>query len=228
MLKSKRGFAFKPFSPKQRRLMYWWAEGSPYRDRDMVIANAEGPMCIAGVFGGEDSGVTESTTDVFIESAYFDPGSIRKTAKSQTLQTDASFRYERGADPEAVPFALRRAALLIQELAGGEIVGKVQEIYPNRIERRKIELDYDRIQSFIGKEIGAETIENILEYLNYEFVEKTAHGAVVAAPTYMVDVTRECDVVEEILRIYGYNNIDLPRHMKMSVNASPSPALSGQ
>lgn len=192
-------------------------------DRDMVIANAEGPMCIAGVFGGEDSGVTESTTDVFIESAYFDPGSIRKTAKSQTLQTDASFRYERGADPEAVPFALRRAALLIQELAGGEIVGKVQEIYPNRIERRKIELDYDRIQSFIGKEIGAETIENILQYLNYEFVEKTAGGAVVAAPTYMVDVTRECDVVEEILRIYGYNNIDLPRHMKMSVNASPSP-----
>ncbi len=192
-------------------------------DRDMVIANAEGPMCIAGVFGGEDSGVTEATTDVFIESAYFDPGSIRKTAKSQTLQTDASFRYERGADPEAVPFALRRAALLIQELAGGEIVGKVQEVYPNRIERRRIELDYGRIQRFIGKEIGTETIEKILEYLNYEFVERTDGGAVVAAPTYMVDVTRECDVVEEILRIYGYNNVDLPQHMKMSVNASPSP-----
>ena len=192
-------------------------------DRDMVIANAEGPMCIAGVFGGEDSGVTDATTDVFIESAYFDPGSIRKTSKKHTLQTDASFRFERGADPGAIPFALRRAALLIQELAGGEIVGKVEDIYPEPIGRKRIELDYGRIQRFIGKEIGVDTIEHILEYLNYEFVEKTAAGAVVAAPTYMVDVTRECDVVEEILRIYGYNRIDIPRHMKMSVNASPSP-----
>ena len=192
-------------------------------DRDMVIANADGPMCIAGVFGGEDSGVTEATTDVFIESAYFDPGSIRKTSKKHILQTDASFRFERGADPEAVPFALRRAALLIQELAGGEIVGKVQDVYPVKIERKRIELDYGRIQRFIGKEIGADTIERILTYLAYNFVEKTSEGAVVEAPSYMIDVTRECDVVEEILRIYGYNNIDIPRHMKMSVNASPSP-----
>ena len=192
-------------------------------DRDMVIANADGPMCIAGVFGGEDSGVTESTTDVFIESAYFDPGSIRKTSKKHILQTDASFRFERGADPDAVPFALRRAALLIQELAGGEIVGKVQDVYPEKIARKRIELDYGRIQRFIGKEIGADTIERILTDLAYNFVEKTAEGAVVEAPSYMIDVTRECDVVEEILRIYGYNNIDIPRHMKMSVNASPSP-----
>lgn len=191
--------------------------------RDMVIANSNAPMCIAGVFGGEDSGVTEATTDVFLESAYFDPGSIRKTAKSQTLQTDASFRYERGADPEAVPFALRRAALLIQELAGGEIVGKVQEVYPVRIEKKLIDLDYDRIEKFIGKNIGHETIETILSNLAYDFVEKKDRGALVAAPTYMVDVTRECDVVEEILRIYGYNNVDLPQHMKMSVNATPSP-----
>ena len=192
-------------------------------DRDMVIANCEGPMCIAGVFGGEDSGVTEATTDVFIESAYFDPGSIRRTSKKHTLQTDASFRYERGADPNAVPFALRRAALLIQELAGGEIVGKVQESYPVEIERKRIALDYGRIQRFIGKEIGSETIETILSALAYDFVEKNSDGAVVEAPSYMIDVTRECDVVEEILRIYGYNNIDIPRHMKMSVNASPSP-----
>ena len=192
-------------------------------DRDMVIANAEGPMCIAGVFGGEDSGVTEATTDVFVESAYFDPGSIRKTAKSQTLQTDASFRYERGADPDAIPFALRRAALLIQELAGGEIVGKVQEIYPVKIEKKLIDLDYARIEKLIGKNIGKETIESILGYLKYDFVEKKENGALVAAPSYMIDVYRECDVVEEILRIYGYNNIDLPQHMKMSVNATPSP-----
>ena len=192
-------------------------------DRDMVIANADGPMCIAGVFGGEDSGVTESTTDVFIESAYFDPGSIRRTSKKHTLQTDASFRYERGADPDAVPFALRRAALLIQELAGGEIEGKVQEVYPEEIARKRIRLDYGRIQRFIGKEIGKDVIERILEALAYEFVEKDGDGALVEAPSYMIDVTRECDVVEEILRIYGYNNIDIPRHMKMSVNASPSP-----
>lgn len=190
---------------------------------DMVIANAEGPMCIAGVFGGEDSGVTADTVNVFIESAYFDPGSIRKTAKSQTLQTDASFRYERGCDPEITPYALKRAALLIKECAGGEIVGRIRESYPEKIERKRIDLDYSRICAFIGKEIPSEIIEGILESLNYEFVEKRDGGAVVAAPTYMVDVARECDVVEEILRIYGYNNIDLPRHMKMSVNATPVP-----
>lgn len=190
---------------------------------DMVIANNSKPMCIAGVFGGEDSGVVDSTVNVFLESAYFDPGSIRKTAKTQGLQTDASFRYERGADPNVTPYALKRAALLIQELAGGEIVGKVQEVYPEKIEKKVIDLDYDRIQKFIGKNIGADVIENILTNLAYEFIEKTEKGAKVAAPTYMVDVYRECDVVEEILRIYGYNNIDLPQHMKMSVNATPSP-----
>ena len=190
---------------------------------DMVIANAAGPMCIAGVFGGEDSGVTESTVDVFIEGAYFDPVSIRKTAKSQQLSTDASFRFERGADPEAAPYAAKRAALLIQEVAGGEVIGQVREVYPTRIERARITLDYNRIEHFIGKKIGHSTIEKILEGLNYQFVEKKADGAVVAAPTYMVDVTRECDVVEEILRIYGYNNIELPQNLRMSVNPSAQP-----
>ena len=190
---------------------------------DMVIANAEGPMCIAGVFGGIDSGVTESTVNVFLESAYFDPGSIRKTSKSHGLQTDASFRYERGADPGIIPLAARRAALLIQELAGGHITGKVQVNYPQPIEKKVIDLDYDRIENFIGKKIGHEVIENILTWLSYYFIVKLQGGAKVAAPSYMIDVYRECDVVEEILRIYSYNNIELPHHMKMSVGTTPVP-----
>ena len=190
---------------------------------DMVIANAEGPMCIAGVFGGIDSGVTESTVNVFLESAYFDPGSIRKTSKTHGLQTDASFRYERGADPGIIPLAARRAALLIQELAGGHITGKVQVNYPQPIEKKVIDLDYDRIENFIGKKIGHEVIENILTWLSYDFIEKRQGGVKVAAPSYMIDVYRECDVVEEILRIYSYNNIELPHHMKMSVGTTPVP-----
>ena len=190
---------------------------------DMVIADAEGPMCIAGVFGGIDSGVTESTVNVFLESAYFDPGSIRKTSKTHGLQTDASFRYERGADPGIIPLAARRAALLIQELAGGHITGKVQVNYPQPIEKKVIDLDYDRIENFIGKKIGHEVIENILTWLSYDFIEKRQGGAKVAAPSYMIDVYRECDVVEEILRIYSYNNIELPHHMKMSVGTTPVP-----
>ena len=190
---------------------------------DMVIADAEGPMCIAGVFGGDDSGVTDGTVNVFIEGAYFDPASVRKTAKRQQLSTDASFRFERGADPEAAMYAAKRAALLILELAGGHIEGKIQESYPVRMDRKRIDLDYDRIERFIGKKIGHDTIEKILCALNYEFVEKREGGALVAAPTYMVDVYRECDVVEEILRIYGYNNIELPQSLRMSVNPTPSP-----
>lgn len=193
------------------------------KSSDMVIANADGPMCIAGVFGGEDSGVTEGTADVFVESAYFDPASIRKTSKSQQLQTDASFRYERGCDPEVPVYALKRAALLIQECAGGVVEGPIVEVYPAPVERKKIELDYARIEAFIGQPVGTDVIESILASLGYVFVEKTEGGALVEAPSYMVDVYRECDVVEEILRIYGYDNIALPKHMKMSVCATPSP-----
>lgn len=191
---------------------------------DMVIANAAGKaMCIAGVFGGEDSGVSESTCDVFVESAYFDPVSIRKTSKRHQLQTDASFRYERGADPDVMIYALKRAVCLIRECAGGEIEGKIVEVYPNPVKKARIELDYKRIENFVGRKLGASVIESILESLAYEFESRDENGAVVLAPSYMVDVTRECDVVEEILRIFGYNNIDLPHHMKMSVNATPSP-----
>ncbi len=190
---------------------------------DIVIADEVGPMCIAGVFGGIDSGVTDATTDVFLESACFDAGSIRKTSKRHILQTDASFRFERGADPLITAYAARRAALLIAEVAGGTIEGPVQEFCPEPFVRREIDLDYDRIEAFIGKKIGHDVIEKTLAALTYEFLEKRPGGAKVAAPSYMVDVTRECDVVEEILRIYGYNNIDLPMHMKMSVCATPSP-----
>ena len=209
------------------------AEGEPIRTldgverklsaRDMVIADARGPMCIAGVFGGEDSGVTESTTDVFIESAYFDPASIRRTSKSQGLQTDASFRYERGCDPGITDYALKCAALLIQEVAGGHIEGGIKEVYPKKIERKQIRLDYGRIDEFVGQKIGADKIRTILKALQYNFIEETAAGAVVEAPSYMVDVYRPADVIEEILRIYGYDNIALPHHMKMSVSASPTP-----
>ena len=190
---------------------------------DLMIANAQKSMCLAGVFGGEESGVTEDTVDVFLESAYFNPVSIRKSSKRHGLKTDASFRYERGADPLAVDFAARRAALLIQELAGGQIVGKVQEFYPEKIEKKQVELDYNRIENFIGKKIGHEVIESLLEALAYEFVEKHDGGATVAVPSYMIDVYRECDIVEEILRVYGYNNIELPQAMRMSVNAPQKP-----
>ena len=191
--------------------------------KDMVIADSTRPMCIAGVFGGEDSGVTEATTEVFLESAYFDPGSIRRTSKTQGLQTDASFRYERGADPEITIYALKRAALLICELTGGHIASEIFESYPNPVERKRIELDYDRIEAFIGQKIGHENMTRVLEALQYRFISNDGNKAVVLAPSYMVDVYRECDVVEEILRIHGYNNIDLPHHMKMSVSASPTP-----
>ena len=190
---------------------------------DLMIANTEKSMCLAGVFGGEESGVTENTTDVFLESAYFNPVSIRKSSKRHGLKTDASFRYERGADPLVVEYAAKRAALLIQELAGGQIVGKMQEAYPEKIEKKTVDLDYARIENFVGKNIGHDVIESILEALAYEFIEKDETGAKVAVPSYMIDVYRECDVVEEILRIYGYNNIELPAAMRMSVNAPQKP-----
>ena len=192
-------------------------------EADLMIANTGKAMCLAGVFGGEESGVTESTVDVFLESAYFNPVSIRKSSKRHGLKTDASFRYERGADPLVVDYAAKRAALLIQEIAGGTIVGKVQEFYPEKIAKKVVELDYNRIEAFIGKKIGHDVIESLLENLAYEFLERHEGGAIVAVPSYMVDVYRECDIVEEILRVYGYNNIELPQAMRMSVNAPQKP-----
>lgn len=191
---------------------------------DMVIANEKAPMCIAGVFGGAESGLSDSTTDVFIESAYFDPASIRRTSKTHGLQTDASFRYERGGDPDVLIYALKRAALLILEIAGGRIEGPIQEDYPNKIERKVIELDYAWLDAFAGQKIGRENVKTILSALQYRFIKEDENGATLEAPSYMVDVYRPIDVVEEILRIYGYDNIDLPMHMKMSVNPTEKPS----
>ncbi len=192
---------------------------------DLVIASATAPMCLAGVFGGADSGVSDSTTELFLEIAYFNPVTIRKTSKRHTLKTDASFRYERGCDPLMLEYAAKRAILLIQELCGAKLVGKVIRTESVHIERKCVELDYNRIEAFIGKKIGHDVIENILTDLNYEFVSRSENGAVVAVPSYMVDVYRECDVVEEILRIYGYNNIELPARMRMAVvpDVKPEP-----
>lgn len=190
---------------------------------DLMICNEEEPMCIAGVFGGLESGISETTTSVFLESAYFNPMYIRKTSKRHGLKTDASFRYERGGDPNVIPYAAKRAVLLLQELAGAKVVGKIQENYPVKIGRKEIALDFGRMEALIGKKIGAETISGILKYLNYEFKSCDWNGAVVLAPTYMVDVYRECDVVEEVLRIYGYNNVELPERVTSSVNTTPSP-----
>jgi phenylalanyl-tRNA synthetase beta chain len=190
---------------------------------DMVIANADGPMCIAGVFGGEDSGVTEATRDVFLECAYFNPVYIRKTSKRHALQTDASFRYERGIDIDNTMFAAKRAAMLIAELGGGHIVGKVQEFYPEKREKAEVELNFARMESLIGKKIGSDKILEILGYLGFDILSSHEAGCRVAVPAYRVDVTRECDVVEEVLRIYGYNNIEFPDGMRVSVSPTSHP-----
>jgi phenylalanyl-tRNA synthetase, beta subunit, non-spirochete bacterial len=192
-------------------------------DKDLMICNVEEPMCIAGVFGGLQSGVTDNTTSIFIESAYFNPVSIRKTSKRHTLKTDASFRYERGADPMITPYALKRAALLVAEIAGGEIVGDVVDVVSAPVEKKEVELNYERIERFIGKKIGGKVIRDILEYLEMEFVKEDVNGCVVKVPTYRVDVYRECDIVEDVLRIYGYNNIELPDNVKSSINTTPKP-----
>ena len=190
---------------------------------DLVICDAEGPMCIAGVFGGVDSGVTEATTEVFLEAAYFNPVSVRKTSKRHGLKTDASFRYERGIDPLATMTAARRAALLIRDLAGARIVGTPQECCPKPFEKTQVALSYARMDSLIGKSLGADTYKRILESLDFEICAESPEGLTVAVPAYRVDVTRECDIVEEVLRIYGYNNIELPVSMKASVNPSEHP-----
>lgn len=190
---------------------------------DLVIADEKGAMCLAGVFGGADFGISETTKDIFLEIAYFNPVTIRKTSKRHTLKTDASFRYERGCDPLALEYAAKRAVLLLQELTGAHLDGKIRRVESAQFARKQVELDYSRIENFIGKKIGSGTIEEILEDLNYEFIEKRENGALVGVPTYMIDVYRECDVVEEILRIYGYNNVELPKAMRMSVNPGEKP-----
>ncbi len=176
--------------------------------RDLMICNAEEPMCIAGVFGGLESGVSDGTTDIFIESAYFNPTFVRKTARRHGLSTDSSFRYERGTDPNATMWAVKLAALLVKELAGGEICGEPVDIYPEPIAPYPVELNYSYVNSLIGKEIPRDVVDSILASLEIQTVSADSSAAQLLVPTYRVDVRRACDVVEDILRIYGYNNVE--------------------
>ena len=176
---------------------------------DLMICNSNGGMCIAGVFGGVNSGVTSSTSSIFLESAYFDPGTIRKTAKRHDVNTDASFRFERGADPNLTVYALKRAALLMKEIAGGSISSAIVDVYPKKIEDFKIRLNYDRADQLIGYRIRRDVIKRILTSLEIEVTDESDNHLEVLVPPYRVDVTREVDLVEEVLRIYGYNNIEI-------------------
>lgn len=188
-----------------------------HRDDIMICDGDNNPMCIGGVFGGEETGVTEDTTTIFLESAYFNPVSIRKTAKRHALNTDASFRFERGTDPEAVVFALKRATILISEIADGTVVSDITDIYRNKIEDFQVHLSYDRIHKLIGEEIPQETIKNILASLDIKINNQTRSGLGLTIPSYRVDVTREADIVEEILRVYGYNNVIIPKKLITSI-----------
>lgn len=187
-------------------------------ERDLMICSATRPMCIAGVFGGLDSGVTETTTDIFIESAYFNATSVRKTARRHGLQTDASFRYERGTDPSITVYAAKLAALMIKEIAGGEICGEVVDIYPEKIKPAKVTLSYDYTRGLIGKNIPDEVIDSITASLEMETVGRRDGEVNLLIPTYRVDVTRPCDVVEDVLRIYGYNNVELTDRVHSSLS----------
>ena len=186
--------------------------------RDLMICNAEEPMCIAGVFGGLDSGVTEQTQNVFLESATFHPTWIRKTARRFALNTDASFRFERGLDANQTMDVMKYAALLIQEVAGGTITGAVQDIYPSPVAPYRVELAYSKVNSLIGKEVPAETVKSILASLEMQIVSETAEGLVIDVPVYRIDVQRDVDVIEDILRIYGYNNVEFSDNVKSNLS----------
>lgn len=187
--------------------------------RDLMICNTEVPMCIAGVFGGLDSGVTEATTDVFLESAYFNPTSVRKTARRHGLNTDSSFRFERGVDPNNTLYVLKLAALMVKELAGGEICGPLCDNYPSRIEPAEVSLSFEYFDKLIGKHIPADTIVSILNSLEMELTEVTDEKADMKVPTYRVDVTRPCDVAEDVLRIYGYNNVEISSSVRSALSS---------
>ena len=185
---------------------------------DLVIANVDEPMCLAGVFGGLHSGVTENTKNVFIESAYFNPVWIRKTSRRHGLITESSFRFERGADINQTIYSLKRAANLIQEIAGGKIASEIIDIYPEKKENVTLEIEYSFIENVIGKKIPKETIKEILHSLEITIIAEKEKGLLLEIPTYRVDVTRPIDVVEEILRIYGFNNVDITSKVSLTLN----------
>ncbi|MEL0649816.1 phenylalanine--tRNA ligase subunit beta [Algibacter sp. TI.3.09] len=187
---------------------------------DLMICDAEKPMCIAGVFGGLNSGVSEHTTSIFLESAYFNPVSVRKTAKRHALNTDASFRFERGIDPNITGYALKRAALLIQELAGGEITSDIIDFYPKKIQDFEVRLSFENAEKLIGEEIPKETIKRILASLDIKVNNVTETGLGLTVPAYRNDVQREADIIEEILRVYGYNNVKTTEKLNASISTT--------
>ena len=186
-------------------------------EHDLAICNAEEPMCIAGVFGGKGSGTYETTKNVVLESAYFHPTWIRKSARRHGLSTDASFRFERGIDPEGTIYALKQAAILCQQLAGGKVSMEIRDEYPTPMTPAKVSLSYDYVDSLIGKKIGKETIKSIVTSLEMTIDSEIESGLELTVPAYRVDVQRPCDVVEDILRIYGYNNVEIPTQLKSSL-----------
>ncbi len=190
---------------------------------DLMICNTESGMCIAGVFGGAVSGVTESTTSIFLESAYFQSQSIRKTSRFHGLQTDASFRFERGTDPDITVYALKRAAMLIREIAGGKISSDIFDVYPKPVQHARISLTWKNISRLTGKEIGHDTVKSILTDLGIKIDRETESGLEVTAPPFKTDVTREADVIEDILRIYGYDFIEMPGQLRSSLSFAPKP-----
>ena len=212
------------------------AEGTPFvtldgverklTDKDLMICSAERPMCIAGVFGGLDSGISETTTDVFIESAYFNPVWVRKTAKRFGLNTDSSFRFERGIDPNLQVYAAKRAALLMKELAGGTISSEITDICPVPAADFVFDISFARINALIGKEIPQETVRTILAALDVKILSEQEGRLTVAVPPYRVDVQREADLIEDILRIYGYNNVEVPSRVRSTLSYAPKPDRS--
>ena len=202
-------------------------EGTPFQtldgvehklsDRDLAICNAEDPMCIAGVFGGKGSGTYETTKNVVLESAYFHPTWIRKSARRHGLSTDASFRFERGIDPNGTIEALKYAAQLCKELAGGKVSMDIKDVYPEKMQNAVVDLQYSYVHSLVGKDIPVETIKNICDSLEMKVLSESAEGLKLEIPAYRVDVQRPCDVVEDILRIYGYNNVEIPTQLKSSL-----------
>ncbi|MFN7013175.1 MAG: phenylalanine--tRNA ligase subunit beta [Bacteroidia bacterium] len=193
------------------------------KENDLMIADSEKTLCIAGVFGGLHSGVTTSTTNIFLESAWFDASAVRKSSKNHGLKTDASFRFERGTDPNITVYALKRAALLLQKIAAAEIASSITDIYPVKQEDFKISISYKNCTRLIGKEIPKDDIKSILESLEIKIISENNEGIELSVPPFKVDVTREADIIEEILRIYGYNNVEIPQQVKVPMVIQPKP-----
>lgn len=190
---------------------------------DLMICSQSEPMCLAGVFGGKKSGISDSTVNIFLESAYFNPVWVRKTAKRHGLNTDASFRFERGIDPDITIYALKRAALLFKELAGGKISSEITDIYPKHIEPSRFDISLSRVKTLIGKDIPNDLIKTIIEALDVKILKEDSDTLSVEVPPYRVDVTREADLIEDILRIYGYNNIEIPQRVYSTLSYAPKP-----